>query len=203
MDWREAVVAYIREEALPGDKFGHQPRLYRLTQQIAADWNPEPGCDDDVLFAAAWMHDLGVFIGHRPSDPIALAKWNHVPYTISKTRELLTDWGFPAAKLDAVAETIRTHEAKYEAVIPEAVVLRDADILEQLGAVGALRAIVKVGRDTRYLTYSDIVPVLKRTLSELPQKLVLSRSRELAAPRTEILGALLAAIESEAGDLLH
>jgi uncharacterized protein len=24
--------------------------------------------DDDIPFAAAWMHDLGVFIGHRPKD---------------------------------------------------------------------------------------------------------------------------------------
>ena len=29
-NWRELVVAYIRNEALPVDKFGHQPRLYAL-----------------------------------------------------------------------------------------------------------------------------------------------------------------------------
>jgi uncharacterized protein len=197
--WRESVVAYIRTEATPADKFGHQPRLYALASRIAEGEN----CDDDVLFAAAWMHDLGVFLGHRPADPEQLAQWDHVPYTIAKSRELLTQWGFPAAKLEAVAEAIRTHQPKDEAVLFEAVVLRDADILEQLGAIGALRALVKVGRDTRYRTYSDVLPVLERARTNLPAKLRLPRSKELAAERVEILGRLLTAIRREAGELLY
>lgn len=203
MSWRNSVTAYIREEAAPKDKFGHQPRLYRLAQQIATDHAIGQNCDDDVLFAAAWMHDLGVFLGHRPSDPAKLAGWDHVPYSIAKTRELLVQWGFPESKLDAVAETIRTHQPKDTAVIAEAVVLRDADILEQLGAVGALRTIVKVGRDTRYATYSDIVPVLERALANLPGKLRLDRAKELARPRIQILSNLLVAIQNEAGELLY
>ena len=196
--WRESVKAYIRAEAQPADKFGHQPRLYALASQIAAG----QGCDDDVLFAAAWMHDLGVFLGHRPADPIKLAAWDHVPYTIEKSAGLLSAWGFPNEKLPAVAEVIRTHQPKDEPATPEAVVLRDADILEQLGAVGALRAIVKVGRDTRYASYSDIVPVLEKAVGLLPGKLRLERSRELAVNRVEALKNLLGAIEHEAGELL-
>ncbi len=197
-NWRNSVVAYIRVEALPADKFGHQPRLYALACNIAAGEE----CDDDVLFASAWMHDLGVFLGHRPSDPAELAKWDHVPYTVTKSRELLMQWGFPVAKLEAVAEAIRTHQPQDEAVTAEAVVLRDADILEQLGAVGALRALVKVGRDTRYRTYSDVVPVLERALDTLPGKLRLAKSRELAKRRVQTLREFLAAISEEAGDLL-
>ena len=30
MAWRDSVVAYIRAEARPVDKFGHQPRVYAL-----------------------------------------------------------------------------------------------------------------------------------------------------------------------------
>jgi uncharacterized protein len=198
-NWRESVIAYIRVEATPADKFGHQPRLYALARQIAET----EGCDDDVLFAAAWMHDLGVFVGHRPADPAQLAQWDHVPYTIAKSRELLNEWGFPASKLDAVAEAIRTHQPKDEPVLPEAVVLRDADILEQLGAIGALRAFVKVGRDTRYTTYSNVVPVLERALDGLPGKLRLPQSRELAKARIRALSDLLSAIHEEAGHLLH
>jgi uncharacterized protein len=198
-NWRDSVVAYIRAEAAPADKFGHQPRLYALANRIAEGEN----CDDDVLFAAAWMHDLGVFLGHRPADPVELAGWDHVPYTIARSRELLTEWGFPAAKLDAVAEAIRTHQPKDEAVIPEAVVLRDADILEQLGAMGALRAFVKVGRDTRFASYSNVMPVLDRAVEVLPGRLRLSQSRELAKDRVRTLTELLAAIREEAGDLLY
>ena len=199
MSWRESVTAYIQSEARPKDKFGHQPRLYALASRIAAGLE----YDDDVVFAAAWMHDLGVFIGHRPEDPAELARWNHVPYTIARCRDLLPGWGFPLYKLDAVAEVIRTHQPHDEPVLLEAVILRDADILEQLGAVGALRAIVKVGRDTRYATYSDLLPVLQKAVEHLPAKLHLSSARKLAQPKVEALRSLLVAIENEAGSLLY
>ena len=42
-NWRESVVACIRAEALPVDKFGHQPR-----------------------------------------DPVELAGWDYVPYTVAR-----------------------------------------------------------------------------------------------------------------------
>ncbi len=197
--WRDSVVEYIRSEAQPADKFGHQPRLYALATQIGSGME----YDDDVVFAAAWMHDLGVFLGHRPSDPAELSRWDHVPYTIARSRELLTAWGFPASKLNAVTEAIRTHQPQDEPVLVEAVLLRDADILEQLGAIGALRALVKIGRDTRYITYSDVLPVLERSVEHLPAKLRLAQSSALAAERVKSLRALLTAIKNEAGTFLY
>jgi uncharacterized protein len=197
--WRESVIQYIRAEATPQDKFGHQPRLYALTREIGQGLD----YDDDVVFAAAWIHDLGVFLGHRPANRDELARWNHVPYTIARCRELLPQWGFPAEKLDAVAEAIRTHQPQDEPVTTEATLLRDADILEQLGAVGALRALVKVGRDTRYRGYSDVLPVLRRALETLPQQIRLERARKLALPKIAALRAFLDAIECEAGEMLY
>jgi len=201
-NWRDEVKAYIAEAAKPVDKYGHQPRLYALVCEIAQDPAVLGACDDDVLFAAAWMHDLGVFVGHRPEDPGALAGWNHVPYTLARTRELLTVWGFPAEKLEKVAEAIATHQSGDSPRIPEAVVLRDADMLEQLGAVGLLRAVCKVGRDSRFARFSDVVPVLERALQELPAKIRLERAREMAVARIEALRAVLAALHSEAGELI-
>lgn len=197
--WRQAVVEYIRADALPVEKFGHQPRLYALACRVGegAEY------DDDVVFAAAWMHDLGVFTGHRPQDPDQLARWDHVPYTIARSLVLLAEWGFPASKLDAVAEVIQTHQPKDEPRTTEAILVRDADILEQLGAVGAMRAIAKIGRDTRFPTFTSVAVVLKRAVDDLPSKLRTANARQLAGPRVEILRAFLAALESEAGVLLH
>jgi len=197
--WRQQVMAYIRAEALPVDKFGHQPRLYALAVRLGQGME----YDDDILFAAAWMHDLGVFTGHRPQDPSQLARWDHVPYTIARTRELLAGWGFPAEKLEAVAEAIRTHQPQDEPELNEAVLLRDSDILEQLGAIGALRTLVKVGRDTRYPTFTAVLPVMRKAIEELPGKLCLASARSMAAPRVEVLRSLIAAIEAEAGTLLY
>ena len=197
--WRQSVMAYIRAEAQPKDKFGHQPRLYALACQIGKGME----FDDDVLFAAAWMHDLGVYIGHRPVSQAELERWNHVPYTIARTRELLAACGFPSVKLDGVCEAIRTHQPFDDPKTTEAIILRDADILEQLGAIGALRALAKVGRDTRYPTFSSVLPVLQRAAEELPGKIRLEAAKRLAEPRVEVLKIMVAAITAEAGDLLY
>lgn len=196
--WRNSVIEYIREAAQPPDKFGHQPRLYALACRIGEGME----FDDDVLFAAAWMHDLGVFVGHRPNEPELLARWNHVPYTVARARDLLPGWGFPAAKLDAVAEAIETHQPKDAPRRIEAILLRDADILEQLGAVGVARTVTKVGRDTRYPTFSSVVPVLQNAADALPSKLSTPSARLLAAPRVQLLNAFLAALLQESGELL-
>ena len=149
------------------------------------------------------MHDLGVFLGHRPSDPGELARWDHVPHTVAKTRELLIMWSFPTEKIEGVEEAIRTHQPKDEPVSIEAVLLRDADILEQLGAIGILRAVVKVGRDTRYDTFSSVIPTLQKAVDELPAALRLAVSKEMAAPRVEMLRQFLSAVEAESRGNLH
>jgi len=198
-DWRSFVIEYVRVEARPADKFGHQPRIYALATEIGKDMH----YDDDVLFAAAWMHDLGVFLGHRPQDPEQLSRWNHVPYTIQRSRELLSDFGFPSAKLDAVAEAILHHQPQDEPTTVEAILLRDADILEQLGAIAILRTAAKVGRDTRYPTFSSILPVLNHAVNHLANQTHLTQTKVMAQSRVEMLRSFLAALENEARDKLY
>ncbi len=201
--WRERMCEYIRAEALPVDKFGHQPRLAVLVGVLADAPELDHPADPDVLFAAAWMHDLGVFTGHRPTDPDELAQWDHVPYTLAATDRLLRQWEFPQEKLPAVALAIQTHEARYQPTTPEGIVLRDADILEQLGAIGIARSLVKVGRDTRYHRVSDVLPVLDRALQTLPGQLRLARARSLAKPRIAVMQAYLQALREEAGSCME
>lgn len=115
----------------------------------------------------------------------------------------MTGWGFPEAKLDAVAEAIRKHQAKDDPTTVEGTLLRDADILEQLGATGILRAVVKVGRDTRYPNFSSILPILEHAVDHLVNQTRLIRSKPMAQSRAEMLRSFLAAVHDEAGDLLH
>lgn len=197
-NFRQNLAQFIERNARPVDKYGHQPRLYALTQQIGAGLE----YDDDVIYAAAWLHDLGVFIGHRPEDPAQLAQWDHVAYACEHVPHILKDAGFPVEKTSAVLEAIRTHQPADDPAIIEAIILRDADILEQLGAIGILRNVSKVGRDTRFSHFTQIVAVLRRSLSELPAKIRLDSARKLAPPRIQALERFLAAVDDEAGSLL-
>jgi uncharacterized protein len=193
-DFRPALIDYIHGQAKPVDKFSHQPRLYELTRTIGAGQS----YDDDVVFAAVWLHDLGVFVGHRPEEPEALAKWDCVAYAMRQTPEILSRFDFPAEKIPAVVEAIRTHQPWDNPTTIEGIILRDADILEQLGAVTVLRTVCKIGRDTRFKTFPDALRVLSKNASTLPDQLRLPRSRELAGPRLRVLQQFLEAARAEA-----
>jgi uncharacterized protein len=195
-NYRAAIAQYIREQARPPDKFSHQPRLYALAVQLGQG----QAFDDDVLYAAAWMHDLGVFHGHRPSDPIELAAWDHTAYAMRVAPEILRSLGFPPDKLTAVVETIRTHLPSARPTSLEGVLLRDADILEQLGAIGISRVLSKVGRDTRYPTHQEAVRALRENARDLPGRLELPMARLLAEPRLAVMSAFLTAFEAESAE---
>jgi len=197
--YRAAIENYIATHANPTHKFGHQPRLYALTQQIGHGLT----YDDDVVFAAVWLHDLGVFIGQRPEDPDALKTWDHVAYIVEKAPAILTEASFPSEKIHAVLDVICTHQPQDTPLTVEATIARDADILELLGAIGITRTLAKLGSDTRFETFTEAHAALKKQLTTLPDQLKLDTSRALALPRFHIMQSFLDALESEAGPNLY
>lgn len=198
-DFIRALADFVETQARPVDKFGHQPRLVALTEAIAGNL----AYDRDVVLAAAWLHDLGVFAGHRPEDPRELATWDHVAYACARGPQILREARFPESRIAAVLDVMRQHQPKDDPLTTEAIILRDADILEQLGAVGILRIVSKVGRDTRFPRFTDAVAALRRNLDELPGKIRLESTRRLALPRIEILRQFLQAVGDEAGSRLY
>jgi uncharacterized protein len=189
----------LRQHAQPEEKFGHQPRLYALTRivGVGSDY------DDDIVCAAAYLHDLGVFSGHRPEDPKLLSNWDHVSYAAEKSPAMLQQIHFPEAKVPSVIDAIETHQPKDVPRSLEGIILRDADILEQLGAIGILRTICKVGRDTRFPTFTPAVGALQRTVDTLPGKITLATTMKAAEPRIALLRAFLAGVQSEASGMLY
>ncbi|MFD3164388.1 HD domain-containing protein [Herpetosiphon sp. NSE202] len=193
-DFRTQIQAYIREQALPIDKYSHQPRLYQLATTLGEGLV----YDDDVLYAAAWLHDLGVFIGHRPAEPSELAAWDNVAYALKTVPDLLHQWQFPIDKIAAVLAAIAQHSPQQTPTSLEARLLRDADILEQLGAVGILRIVSKVGRDTRYPTFAEALATLEQNLHHLPNQLQLASAQGLAEARIALLAQFIRAAQAEA-----
>ena len=192
-DFRIAIVDYIREQAKPVDKFSHQERLYALAKLVGIG----QVYDDDVVFAAAWLHDLGVFIGHRPEDLAALANWDMIGYAVKTVPPLLKQFGFPDEKTSLVIDIIREHQPSGNPGQIEGVIIRDADILEQLGAVGILRTVSKIGRDTRFQTFPDALRMLQMNADTLINQLRLPASRQLAEPRLQLLNAFLQAAKAD------
>ncbi len=198
-DFRQLITDYIRHQARPVEKFGHQPRLYALTRKVGEGLT----YDDNVVFAAAWLHDLGVFTGHRPEDPDELARWDNTAYAIAKAPDLLASMNFPALKIPAVTEAIRTHQPGERPTSLEGEILRDADILEQLGSIGIARTLCKIGRDTRFPDFTSATASLRKALKILPPQIHLDSTRALAQPRIDLLESFLDHLDAEAGANLY
>lgn len=192
--YRSKIETYILHNARPVDKFSHQPRLYHLACRLAVADNIQ--YDDDILHAAAWLHDLGVFIGHRPEDLALLSTWDHIAYVQNVVPALLAEWQFPAEKISAVIEAVKDHMPQSIPRTPEAALLHDADVLEQLGAVGIVRAFAKVGRDTRYQTHGDVLPVIEKA-RDLASFLTLNAAQKIAEEKIELLNHFLKSLENE------
>ncbi len=192
--FREQIEAYIQTNALPVDKYEHQPRLYRLAIYIAQQ--EQLTIDDDILHAAVWLHDIGVFEGHRPTDLQTLATWDNVAYACQTVPVLLSQWHFPDEKIAAVIECIASHMPEASPIRIEAKILRDADMLEMMGAVSLMRQISKVGRDTRYHRHADILPVLEQSLMQ-SENLLFETSRVIAKNKADVMKLFLTSYAAE------
>jgi uncharacterized protein len=126
-----------------------------------------------------------------------LARWDHVAYVIERAPAILTEAGFPTEKIPAVLEAIRTHQPQDHPATIEGIILRDADILEQLGAVGILRTVCKIGRDTRFQHFTDALASLQEALTQLPLCIRLDPTRQLAQPKITLLKLFLEAATNE------
>jgi len=189
---REAYSFLVR--ATTEDPYGrrsHALRVYDLARLLGEGRR----VDDDVLYCAAMLHDVGAYPEYaRPGV-------DHAERSAQLTATLLPAWGFPAAKIPACLEAVRHHMHRSppgEGL--EAVLLREADTLDFLGLVGVIRALARVGLDHRV---PDIPAALERVEvlhQRLPAKLVTPAGRKLAAIKTRHARSYLDAIRCEAGD---
>jgi uncharacterized protein len=109
----------------------HVSRVYKLAQYIAA----QEGADSFIVGMAALMHDLGRTSTQHDNDS------HHADLSVEMARELLQSYHVPADKQAAILHAIVAHSFSrgVEPQTLEACVVRDADRLDGLGAVGVMR----------------------------------------------------------------
>lgn len=187
--WRERLISFARQHDHPAWGIAHSERIYRLALTLCEG---QAEVDDDALFAAAYLHDVGAFAAFR-EDGVDHAERAH-----TLIPRLLADFGFPAEKAIAVQAIARGHMfSARPAPRVEAVALHDADTLDFLGAVGIARllAIVRLSDWTPDLR--SAVERIERFARELPACLYTPRARLIAAARVRETEAFLSALADE------
>ncbi len=125
----------------------HITRVVKSAKQLCQ----EESADDEVIVAAAWLHDCVILPKDHPDRKTAST------LAARKAAEFLSGVDFPDQKIDAVSHAIEAHS--YSAGIPpktiEAKIVQDADRLDALGAVGIARCFLVGGSMGTALYHPD------------------------------------------------
>jgi uncharacterized protein len=183
----------------------HVNRVYTLALHIAR----EEHADRFIVGMAALMHDLGHTEAQHGDD-------HHADLSVAMARDLMQRYSVPAQQQEAILHAIIAHSFSkgIEARSLEARVVRDADRLDALGAIGIIRwAIVGTLRSNEQtLTYHPDDPFAHqrepddkrylldhfyRKLFKLSDTMSTATGRALAEQRTAFMRAFLAELQNE------
>ena len=188
--WRSKVTAFAAQHFKnPAWGFSHSQRDYRLARSLAA--TDHVVLDDDILFAAAYLHDMGAF------DPWGQEKGEHGDISAVHIDQVLAGTDFPKDKLDAVRAAIRTHMFNYAPKGPEAGYLHDADTLDWMGAIGIARILAFTDKNGGKPTGADTVQNIKVNLAAARKGLVTPAGKAQLAGRIAEENAFLDALARE------
>ena len=189
-DWhasvRELAAKHFKN---PAWGYSHCMRDYALARKLAAA--DHAALDDDVLFAASYLHDMAAF------KPWENEKLDHSDVAADVVDTVLKGTGFPMAKIDAVRGAIRTHMYYRDPVGPEALYLHDADALDWLGAIGVARVTALVDPNGGDPDGPKAVKMLEDNLKDVPSRVFSPAGKAMVPARKAELERYLKDLRSD------
>src|SRR6516225_2002311 len=192
-DWRAAVRQFAAEHLKhPAWGYSHCVRDYALAKALAAE--DHVTIDDDVLYAAAYLHDVAAL------PPYEKPHTDHADEGARLVGSLLSGTGFPMSKIDAVRAAIRTHMFDRKPVGPEAVYLHDADALDWLAAIGVARIFALVDPNGGAPDGPAALKMLQDNLKRVPPGIVSKAGRAHSSVRIRELEQYLGELSGESDE---
>jgi HD superfamily phosphodiesterase len=161
--------------------YEHSYRIYHLARQIGQELE----CDDDVLHAACFLHDLDISARHPEG-------------SAEKARAILEETGFTPGKIDAVYRAILDHMpgSEREEYSLEAKLLHDANLLDTLGAIGFTRLAIGSFFWFHHKTMNDVLALLRQWRGHADH-FYFDRSRQLAEAKIRFFDLAVEQLSSE------
>ena len=176
--WKEALYTFSKENLKhPSWGLAHSERDYLLTKSIMEKSNE--AFDEEVLFAAAFLHDLGGM------DAFAVENVDHAVRSAQLAEEKLPAMGFSADKIPQVKEVILGHTYYGEKPSSKlALAFRDSDILDFMGDMGVARLYgATKDLDPNFSSLAPATSLIKKFRKDFPDKLSLDASKILLEPK--------------------
>ena len=127
-DLKEKVKKIVGEKG--SHDFSHIERVYKYSILISKDLD----VDMDIVKTAALLHDIA-----RPKEDRKKIK-DHAIEGAKQARKILKKMGFPKEKIEIVCKCILLHNKSQDLPeIKEVRILKEADGLETMGAIGIAR----------------------------------------------------------------
>ncbi len=172
----------------PAWGMNHYERNYLLTLKLAE--MEKVKVDTDVLFAAAFLHDMATF------QPWANGT-DHSQRAAQLVPALLEDRGFDRSKITRVQELILGHMfySKTEDY-PLAQFFHDADTLDFMGVNGVTRILSLNGKGAWATNTAKAIETLKGFTEQLPPTLVSDSAKQLGQQRLTEMKIFLEQLEA-------
>jgi uncharacterized protein len=189
--WRVEIFEFCRTR-LQHTAWGlaHSERNFLLAQRLAKEEGIE--IDQDVIFAAAFLHDVAAF------EEYGKVNVDHTDAGAEVAAAMLEKAGFPKEKIPAVQDAIRGHMF-YSKVAerPEAIVLHDADTLDFLGSIGIARIFSLTTRHRWATDLRGAVATIDKFSKELPPKLITKAAKKIGEERVAEMKTFLDGLDAE------
>ena len=192
--WRSSVRTFAQAHFKhPAWGYSHSLRDYTLARDLAA--KDRASVDDDVLFAAAMLHDMAGF------PPWEVPKRDHQDVACETIVPVLQDAGFPMSKLAAVQSAIRTHMYYRKPQDAAARYLHDADGLDWLGAIGAARVMALADPKGGRPDGPEVERLIESNLRDVPDTMETPAGKAMMPKRRDTLKVWLIGLRSQTDDL--
>jgi uncharacterized protein len=196
-EWKQKIYHYA-ENNIKHSAWGlaHSERDYQVSIMLAKKEGIK--IDTDILFAAAFLHDIGAI------DPFKEQDVEHSLRSVTVIKPLLKSSGFPMKKWAKVKAAILGH--MYYAEVPtaeEAIVLHDADVLDFLGMVGIVRLISVTERHSWAPNLAGTFTTLHQFKIDLPSKLITNSAKQMAAERLTEMDQFFKLLDKETVTIRH
>ena len=191
--WRTHVTAFTAKLYGHVDDT-HNQRDYFWAKKLAAI--DHVTLDDDVIFAAAYLHDVGSMEGWAVKDQ------EHGDTAAAKLDQMLAGTDFPKDKMERVREAMRTHMFyRQPGPSPEARYLHDADTLDNTGLIGMVWMMESLkAKENTSFTSQRAIKILTGDASKIEQGVVTPAGKAEMVTRIAERKAFLEQLARETDD---